>query len=304
MNTDKSSGLSLVPREPPGEVALGQFLEDPMLAEAILRMEEPQRQVVLWTAALQTWVVQGKLWERIPGFRFCSVGFADPETEEDAFGVLVYVEPLNNQEEKFTIEVAGRNFRLIVRPSFEVLHSWPQVHPINGTATCWAQSRKQRTSEFGFVTAKHVLDGALAGTATPTTAGKGKILEVAPDSIDAALIAVPASFKGEPGPPLHCTPYVAQWTDVQFEGMGSRRPVITKVTEVWFRVANDPSLPGRVFLAFPGKSGDSGALVQDTAGNGIGIYLGGLVNVATQKMEGFCQHLGQAASILECKLYK
>jgi hypothetical protein len=304
MDTNKSSGFKLIPEALPGERPLGHFLDDSAFRQTIIEIEEPQRRMMLWTAALQTWVLDREL-QKAPGFRFASIGFADPETEVDAFGVLVYFNALTDESPKNFIEVAGQKFVLIVRPSYEELHGWPQVHPLRGTATCWAEPRKPSVrTRTSFLTAKHVLEGGHVGETVETTAGKGKIVGLGPDSIDAALVAPPDAAVKKLGKPLPCVPYIAQLSDVQFEGIGSRRPVKTKVTEVWFRDANDPSLPGRIFLAMPGTPGDSGALVRDIVGNGIGIYLGGQVNVATQRMEGFCQHLGQAAGILDCDLFQ
>ena len=233
MDPDKSSGLKLAPERLPCEQPVGRFFADPAFTEAIVEVDEPQRRVVLWTAALQTWVLENNVRERIPGFRFASIGFADPETEEDAFGILVYIEPPTNQESKLTIDVAGQKFPLIIRPSLEELHTIPQVHPINGTATCWAQSREPMIHGKGaLLTAKHVLAGRDVGDTVKTNGGKGKVLDFAPGAIDAALIGPPDAVTKKSGRKLPCLPYIAQFTDVQFEGMGSRQPVRTKVTEV------------------------------------------------------------------------
>jgi hypothetical protein len=64
------------------------------------------------------------------------------------------------------------------------------------------------------------------------------------------------------------------------------------------------SLPARIFLGWPREKGDSGALVTDLKGRGIGMYPGGIVNTATSRMEGISQHLGQAAGILNCELFQ
>lgn len=305
MNTNKSRGLALVPMQFPTEGALGAFVEDPVLPAALGKLEEPQRIAVLWTLALQN-VFTEQHWEkRIPGFRFASIGFADPETEQDAFGIMVYTLPLKNTEDFFSLDIAGARFPVFVRPSFEVLHAFPSVHPTSGTATCWARSRKPKFApELALLTARHIVEGIAPGGPVSTTEGPGRVLDLAPASIDAALIIPPAGSPRNIGAPLACMRYIAQWSDVQFLGMGSGKVVKTKVTEVWFRDVYHPSVPALIFLAWPGVGGDSGALVVDKNGKGVAIYLGGQVNTATNMMEGFCQHLDQAASLLDCDLFQ
>jgi hypothetical protein len=300
MNIDKSRGLDLVPKERPGEESLGVFARDREFWSALESFDERQRHAVLWTAAVQTAFVEQKIGMRIPGFRFASIGFADPETETDTFGVLAYTSPVSTREEVFTFTAAHHEVPIRTRPGYEELHRRPEVHPQTGTSCCWA---RQTGSQVLLLTAKHVLGGGRIGASVATSHGTGWIVDLAPDSIDAALIVPPPAVVHKLGRPLKCLPYVAQWTDVQFHGRGSPSPVKTKVTEVWFRASNDPSLPGRIFLAGPGQQGDSGALVSDLSGNGVGIYLGGQINVATERMEGFCQHLGQACHLLHCEVF-
>jgi len=305
MNTNKSRGLALIPKQYPGESSLGAFLEDSVLPDALERLEDSQRLAVLWTIALQNAFTEQKLASRIPGFRFASVGLADPETERDVFGVMVYTAPLKQREDIMSIDVAGIRFPVFVRPSIEELHLSPELHPSDGTSTCWAISRKPNVSKsLGFLTAKHVVENLRPGDPVKTNLGEGRILDLAPASIDAALVEPPPGVKLQMKSPLESVRYIAQWTDVQFAGMGSRQPVKTKVTEVWFRDIYHPSLPAFVFLGWPGKPGDSGALVVDASGKGIAMYLGGQINTATSRMEGFCAHLDQAAHLLECSLYR
>ncbi|PYS31188.1 MAG: hypothetical protein DMF75_14975, partial [Acidobacteria bacterium] len=98
MHPEMSKGLALLPKEAPTEELLGAFRYDPELGNVLELMGEPQRRAILWTAALQTFFVHEQIEKRIPGFRFATVGFADPETEEDTFGVLAYASHLVIQE--------------------------------------------------------------------------------------------------------------------------------------------------------------------------------------------------------------
>jgi hypothetical protein len=304
MNTNKSGGLALVPQKFPPEGALGAFVEDPALTQVIGTVDDTRWRTILWSLALQNAFTEQQWGLKVPGFRFASIGFADPEREQDAFGIMVYTQAWKNKEDRLSFDLGGIGFPVFVRPSFEELHGPPQVHPSDGTAACWAKSRKAGFGhKVALLTAKHVVEGIAPGGPVRTTHGQGKLLDLAPASIDAALVVPPASVTPNLGGRLETLRYVAQWSDVQFTGMGSKKAVKTKVTEVWFRDINHPSIPARIFLAWPGEKGDSGALVVDTNGKGIGIYLGGQVNIATNRMEGFCQHLDQAANLLECDLY-
>ena len=76
----------------------------------------------------------------------------------------------------------------------------------------------------------------------------------------------------------------------------------TKITEVNSgRGTLHSSIPLRVFLANPGQAGDSGALVRDKNGMGIGLYMGEVTTPANVQ-EGFCQHLGQVEQSLNIDL--
>jgi hypothetical protein len=77
----------------------------------------------------------------------------------------------------------------------------------------------------------------------------------------------------------------------------------TKVTEVSSgRGTLDSSVPLRIFLANAGQGGDSGALVVDSNGNGIGLYTGEVTTPANLQ-EGFCQHLGQVEKTMAVDLF-
>ena len=109
------------------------------------------------------------------------------------------------------------------------------------------------------------------------------------------LIEAPLPLQPQNLVPFSPMLLIPQWSDVDIDG--SRSGVVrTKVIEVQLgRGVLDPMIPLRIFLARPGVPGDSGALVIDAAsGVGIGIYMGGLLNLAGS-MEGCCQHLGQVA---------
>jgi hypothetical protein len=131
--------------------------------------------------------------------------------------------------------------------------------------------------------------------------GNGTILDLGPDGIDSVLIEPPASVKHQLITSLFVLNLVPQWTDVVLTGTYST--VQTKITLVSdTRGSLSPYIPARIFLAKHGTPGDSGALVSDSNGNGIGIYMGTVVDMAG-RAEGFCQHLGQAVHCMDLRLY-
>jgi hypothetical protein len=300
----KCSGPDLLPKQLPSSEALGMDVNS--LLEAVFSegLYEEQVRAVIWTIALENAFQREKYAQEMPGFRTATYGFFDPETEADGFGVIAYVAPslygVPRGEFRW-VSVDDQSFSVIVRPANWRLHA-PTVHPALGTSTCWAKSRRPTLkSKSGILTAKHVVGKPAIGSAVPLTSGHGTLLDLAPEGIDAALVQVPSSnWPGSPGT-LNCQKFVAQWSDVDVYSPSGQ--FSTKVTEVSSgRGTLDPSIPLRIFLANPGQSGDSGALVMDSAGRGIGLYMGEVTTPANLQ-EGFCQHLGQVESSMAVDLF-
>jgi hypothetical protein len=75
--------------------------------------------------------------------------------------------------------------------------------------------------KIGLLTAKHVVGPRILGNPVPLTKGLGKLIDVGPEGIDAALIQVPKTSV-----PMHlhsfsAETFTAQWTDVEVYGRQS-----------------------------------------------------------------------------------
>lgn len=314
MNVDRSRGLALLPDDEPSLDQLGSTRFDYRLEDALRNQDRASRRAILWTLAVNEAFWQERVfWRDLPGFRFASCGFADPELETDAFGVFLYAEmPVKPGPPVSELEVAGVRFPVFHRFTIEVPHALPNVHPRLGTAACWATSKKPPLrGRTGFLTVKHVLQTQaqplMLGSPIPLTTPNGQpqvgaVLDLGPDGIDAGLVEAPGWAPPVGGlAPLACPHFIAQWSDVSFQGSASI--VRTKVVEVQLgRGSLHPSVPLRIFLAHPGQPGDSGALILDQQGQGVGLYMGGLANLAGF-MEGYGQHLAQVVDVMNLDLW-
>lgn len=308
MNTKNSKGLDLVPKEPPpAEYLPEQFLASPIPAPP-LGIPEESFNAFLWTMALAAVFNSRRLWRDIAGFNYAAYGFADPDFERDAFGVIVYAAPTEEAQsrEEHSIEVGGHRFPMFVRRPIEEYHATPSEHPSKGTAACWARSQKVRLSRsVGFVTAAHVLPSQKIGSRVRTTRGHGTVLDVGPGGqygIDAALVEPAPGAKPTLTTQLTLLNLIALWIDVTLVGASGQ--ITTKVVQTTDTrgILHHPSIPARVFIASPGQAGDSGGLVKDASNRGVGLYMGALTDPSGQTT-GFCQHLGQAAHVMNLTLY-
>jgi len=302
MDITKSSGPDLLPRADPSPNLIEA---DPAILQALDTLDSLPRHILRWVIALATAFYRRQMWRYVRGYRFAAYGFADPEFESDDFCVLLYAFPIPGfQDEVMWLEVGDDKFPVYVRRSVEIYHASLPVHPSLGTAACWAQSSKiSAPGNLGFVTAKHVLGGAQPGSPAQTTRGQGTVLDIGPDGIDAALVEPPPSVSPVLGSRLTVVPIVAPWTDVSFDGSQSGR-IQTKVTSVTdTRGSLNPHVPARVFLAHHGKNGDSGALVLDSGGQGVGIYTAMIVDAAG-RAEGCSQLLAQVEYVMQLTLYQ
>jgi len=75
---------------------------------------------------------------------------------------------------------------------------------------------------------------------------------------------------------------------------------VTSVTELFGTLS--ARIPARVFIAHAGRQGDSGALIRDEAGNGVGIYTDRFVDIAGRE-QGMGMHLAQIVDTMKLTLY-
>lgn len=226
-----------------------------------------------------------------------SFGFFDATTEEHGFGVIMHVDP-GVRGDAVAIKVGAKTFRVLFRRCLWFPHA-PAIHPQGGRSACWATSPS--VVGDGVLTAKHVVERLLptypkVGDPVPMTSphrpgGIGRVADLGAPGIDAVLIEPPAGGASTSTRHITSVKYVAPFTDVDMLlGAGTVRATVTSVTDT--RGSLSTAFPGRVFLSNYGNPGDSGSLIQDLSGEGVGIYCG-MVHTQAGNQEGYAQHLGQ-----------
>jgi hypothetical protein len=283
--------LGTMPDDPPPRA-----LVPPHVTEAAEAYEARSAYGLLWSAALQTRFEQERIWQRIPGFQFASYGALDPDLS--VLGVVVHARS-DRMQEPFTLSVEGAEFPVLTRANDRFRPHRPP-DPANGTSACWATSAKLHPRRTYALTAEHNVRGIDVGDPVPLAGGgQGRLVDVAPPGIDAALYAVPTQTSVTQ---LSAVNFPAPWTTVMLDGH-------TRATQTTFTRSSDLTgsldamLPIRLFLAQPGTPGDSGGLVSDAGGgDGLGIYMGEVANRGGV-IEGVCQHLGQVAHVMSLTLY-
>lgn len=196
---------------------------------------------------------------QIPGFFQFAVGFLNPVTEDNAFGVIALVlsdeQPVKNFLDP--ILVKDRKFPIVVGPITVTERASPTAHPSHGTATCWAKSRVSTSSpQQGILAAKHVTGTRLQARVKFNGGGIGRLVDMAPEGIDAAVVDTPEAFPRCPMR-MRTIAAVAPWTDVEFTGAGSgvvHRTKVTAVTDI-MGILSSPLLPMRLVLANHGSPG-------------------------------------------------
>lgn len=286
--------LPLPPFEPP------RSLVPTPIREARELMDRSAHDALQWAAAIQTTFERERMYMRFPGFQFASYGALNPEIDGGPFGVAVHAAAAPWGEGAHDMRVGDAKFRLAVRTDEELTLHRP-TDPERGTSTCWALSTRLAAGKEYALTAEHTV-GALQG-GDPVGAqktgignlvplaggGTAEIKDIGPPGIDATLLDV-----GSPHGSLasfSTITYPAPWTPVTIEGAHNNVPTM-------FMRSSDVTgsmhhlLPIRLFLEQAAQPGDSGALVPDASGTGIGLYMGEVANPAGVR-EGVCQHLGQ-----------
>jgi hypothetical protein len=311
----KSAGPDLLPKDDPSWLREADPAFDALYRESAETAEsEELRRTLIWAAAAQMAFESHRRWTEFPGFHSAAYGFADPETELDAFAVLVYVRPGTLRgalpPDPRPVRVGDEYFPVVVREAYVRDHA-PAENPHGASAACWAQlnggAPTSSGADIGFLTAPHALQPPYAPVASTVTTdqgwtgapGAGEVLALGPPGIEAAVVAPGLTSPG-PGAPLAATRFPAPWADVTLTGhVSSFATKITAVSDT--RGTLNPLVPATVFTARAGRPGDSGGLLR-TASEGVGIYRGDLTTV-TGNVEGRAQHLAQAAEALDLTLY-
>jgi hypothetical protein len=280
--------------------------------EQFWKLPHEQQLTLYWAMRLMDRATEEGIPQSVPGFRYLRSGFIDESAGMSAaaasseFGVTVIAAPSTHEDVPSVrllppLTVDGHQFPVQVQRPIEVLDS-PLVLPVDGSAGCWATSRVSKAQRGpGLLTAKHVVEGAIGGQVPLSDGTFAEILDTAPDGIDAALVST-REMVGQCK--LNVQQLVAPWADVEFVGAvsGINRTKIKQITDTR-GILGSSYLPCRIFLAKPGRRGDSGALVRDAATKAaVGIYMGGLKDPAGTA-EGIAQHMYQVQLIMDLELW-
>jgi hypothetical protein len=230
-----------------------------------------------------------------------AIGVLDQDFEGQGFGLIVMARPPVSSGINGLImfpRLAQTSFPVAIRSLYEEAHSPPALP--NAASACWAEDRTT-PGKWGLLTCRHALSGVAVGAqVTLSTGATARIDRKADPTIDAAFLTTTA-----PQNPTKMNllryPVPGQSVTVAASAGAAQRSVVT-VTDT-LGVINDPYHPIKVYLDQPCQPGDSGALVDSSANEGTGIYLGAMSNatVAGQSGQtvGFAQHLEQAIEILD-----
>lgn len=265
-----------------------------------------------WTAALMLAFDESMFAKRLSRAAISAFGadVDDRQPEEKVFGVFIYTNEIDKALKK-SIELAVDKHRF---PVTIRVGTWLKdadlktVHPINGTAACWAKSLRQpKSPQIGFLTAAHLLIRPAKGKKVRTHFGTAVVIDVAPGAptgIDAMLLrprgakTILAAHKR-----LSALEWVNPFVPVEFTGAQSGL-IKTKITQVDQLFASlDPRFPARVILDDPGRPGDSGALIRLDSGIGIALYTGRFRD-KNRREWGIGIHLAQIAHCMSLELYE
>lgn len=280
--------------------------------EHFWKLPHEQQLTLYWAMRLMDRAAEDGIPRSVPGFRYLRSGFIDDfdkasgEVASPGFGVTVIAAPAtqenaDSQRWLSPLTVDGHQFPVQVQRPIETLDS-PLVRPADGSAGCWAYSRVSHVRRGpGLLTAKHVVEDAIGGRIPLSDGTFAEIVDTAPDGIDAALVST-CEIVGQRK--VEVQQLVAPWADVEFVGAvsGINRTKIKQITDTR-GILGSSYLPCRVFLARPGRKGDSGALIRDaTTHAAVGIYMGGLRDPAGTS-EGIAQHMYQVQLIMDLELW-
>jgi len=275
------------------------------------RYTEKSLLTILWTIALE-YFYEENLYSisKVIEIEFVTYGFLNPQNEKNAFGIIVYQKFGTKTSEPIRFKLYGEVFYIVFRQSISAIHS-PRFEPLNGTKTCYA-AYPGGNNKWYMLTASHLFPGKKDGDVVDIiNEHNGKVVssnieKVCTNGIDAALVEIPDELL-YPNQ-IKTRQFLAQWEDVIFESRSSNTIVQTKIVEVSSgRGTLDPAIPLRLYTADVGIPGDSGALLKDSYGNGIGIYMGTItpiVNNNNLQLEGVFQHLMQAEKHLNIDIFE
>jgi hypothetical protein len=295
-------------------------VEEAYFERRISEIESPlQREIYRLTTALQAITEERRLDRNQPGFQGATYGFvpvgADVRVPRDfpvidgyVFGAAVQLPAIKNGPPQIIRVVRSEKLSFPVVLNFSAI----EFHVANpsgsiGTGACWARSKKAaiRPSHEGILTAAHIFDGVpLLTQVGMSLPGPWYLGDRGECKIDAAIIVQ-----------TDCIPYLTSSLQVEnypianqtvtFSGVGSGASVQAQIQHSAPNGTHLTQLhPLRLYLDKGGVPGDSGALVRNSSGAGVGIYIGKVPILGTHTYYGVAQLLSQAQYALNVDLYE
>jgi hypothetical protein len=265
-----------------------------------------QEEVVLLDSAamLQEAFEHQHAWRQYPGFSFAAYGAFENFDVDDSveFGVIVYAQ---NEPSDYEFAVDGETVPVDVRIGARYVPAAGKVHPLDGTTTCHARSGRVAATGTTLLTAAHILSPGLitpvsVGDEVQLGSGRGVVVDVGPPAIDAMLV-LPHEEELETGSWLEVENRPAPYTSAYVHTSGRvLETTLMSVTDALGTLS--PYMPSRLLLADVCRPGDSGSLVTNREGKGIGIYTGRIQDIAGKAVQGVCQHLGQVVHCMNLGL--
>lgn len=204
-----------------------------------------------------------------------AIGLFDPNVIEGGFGLTFHIGPFKDLPGIYSI---GRAYFSRLKASFPIVieqvrgvdHRPP--HPSNATSAAWAKCN--RSAAWGLLTAGHAV-GSRPGRRVPLTdGGIGRVARSTYPVVDAAFVA---TFD-DPGEvavmPVRSFPAAGHSVDIQCQ-VGPARRTIVKVDDN-LGVVNTVHQPVLMYTDRPCAEGDSGALVETSLREAVGLYIGSL----------------------------
>jgi hypothetical protein len=256
-------------------------------------------------AKLQEAFEHQQAWRQYPGFWFAAYGLFETFDVDDpwAFGVIVYAQDEPPSDYEFAVD--GERMPVDVRIGARYVPAAGKVHPLDGTTTCHARSGRVAPADTTLLTAAHILSPSLTtpvsvGDEVQLGSGRGIVVDVGPPAIDAMLV-LPHGEELEHGSRLEVEDRPAPYTEAYVHTSGLvQETMLMSVTDALGTLS--PYVPSRLFLADACSAGDSGSLVTNREGKGIGIYTGRIQDIAGKAVHGVCQHLGQVVHCMNLSL--
>jgi hypothetical protein len=252
-----------------------------------------------------------------------AVGYLDPESEVDAFGVAISIDaddipfailpPEPTPFYSLPLVQAGsvrlprlegwsdEHGPMVVRRPREYVELHASPPGFAGASSASYVRNAHTGSPLGLLGCRHVLPLPKIGAGVPVHGYPSQKVTAISEELDLAAVSSPTPV---PSTPRLVQRWPAQWLPCDIDGNASTvNTRVAQVTNTW-GVFSDPLLPVHVDLETPGQHGDSGAAVVDsssgTLGGVMGVYVGAINNQGPPK--GRSVHIQQVEKVMKLEL--